>query len=371
MAQPRFAMPLPRTLRSASLRLRSALVAMPSPADGVLCPCLPMPCTAPAMRAFAVPCRRCASLANALAMPSSPRKAAALNRYAVAMLVHAIAARTAPCSCWAMRRPAPQPRSCASPPLFCALRCSAAAKQRLALQRRSCPTQSSAVAMPTFALAVLSQAMPLPCSALPQPLLVVLSPAVAGLPIAFPSPCQTFPRLRDALSRSAFASPCSALPPRIGAPTCLATAMLCFATASPCSASALLCHPSASPSLAIALLRRATPLQRSPEHSRRPAMRFTALPLPLPASLFLSPALPCDSSASQRSSVPPLCSVVRLHKVASPSRLRAFPCKTFAARLAALPSRGTWFRVVCWRVARMPLRRPERAVFGALAMWVG
>jgi len=30
------------------------------------------------------------------------------------------------------------------------------------------------------------------------------------------------------------------------------------------------------------------PLQRSPEHSRRPAMRFTALPQPFPASLFLS-----------------------------------------------------------------------------------
>ena len=133
MAQPRFAMPLPRTLRSASLRRCSALVAMPSPADGVLCPCLPMPCTALAMRAFAVPCRRFATLANALAMPSSPRKAAARNRHApaqhrLALPSHrfafhapayqrpAIAARRAPCSCGSMRRPAPQPRICASPP---------------------------------------------------------------------------------------------------------------------------------------------------------------------------------------------------------------------------------------------------------------
>ena len=165
-----------------------------------------------------------------------------------------------------------------------------------------------------------------------------------------PPPCQPLPRLRDALSRSAPADRCPDLP-------FLRLALLCLGFALPLRRFAVLSHSIASSCLA----------------ALRPcsARLSIAVAPPCGSPPCLSPALPCDSSAFQRSSVPPLCSVVQSHNVASPSRLRAFPCQAFAARLAALPSRGAWFRVVCWRVARMPLRRPGRAVFGALAMWVG
>lgn len=172
-----------------------------------------------------------------------------------------------------------------------------------------------------------------------------------------PPPCQTLPRLRLALLRSAPADRCPDLP--------------CHGNALPCHRFPLLCLGFALP------LRRFAVLSRSIVPPRLSALRpcsarlSIAVAPPCDSPPCLSPSLPRYSSASQRSSVPPLCSVVRLHNVASPSRLRAFPCKAFAARLAALPSRGAWFWVVCWMVAPMPLRRPERAVFGALAMWVG
>lgn len=167
------------------------------------------------------------------------------------------------------------PRSAAAYLCFAAalpcVRCSAAAKQRLALQRHSCPTQSSALAMPIFAAALLAPAMPSRCCPKPCRRNALLRSASAALARAFPCPswavhCPCWPAHCFAFARRsgaaqcrrrashcpAFASPCPAMPPLIGAPTCLASA-------SPCSALALLCHPVASPSLAIALLRRATP----------------------------------------------------------------------------------------------------------------
>ena len=73
-----------------------------------------------------------------------------------------------------------------------------------------------------------------------------------------------------------------------------------------------------------------------------------AVALPCDSSRCLSPSLPRYAAAFRCSAVPPLCSVVQSHNVASPSRLRAFPCQAFAARLAALPS-------LCWSPPRCSL----------------
>lgn len=231
------------------------------------------------MRAFAVPCRRFATLANALAMPSSPRKAVALNRYALARLRFASPLHTnAP--------PSPRGQRHAH-----AGRCGAPLRSRVSVLRRRPAVRS-----------MLCRRQPAPCFATPQLCDAILSPCYANLrprlaDHALPSRCCPKPCRRDALLRSAsaalarafpcpswavhcpclpvhcfafarrsgaaqcrrrashcpaFAMLCPAVPPLIGAPTCLASA-------SPCSALALLCHPAASPSLAIALLRRATP----------------------------------------------------------------------------------------------------------------
>ena len=230
--------------------------------------------------------------------------------------------------------------------------------------------------MPSQCSAPLCLSRACPCFPLPSPLgplpllaCPLLCPRASERRSPMPPPCQPLPRLRDALSRSAPADRCPGLP-------CLRFSLLCLGFALPLHRFAVLSHSFAAQSYAVALPCRASLsiAVASPRLAAQcpcGARLSIAVALPCDSEPCHCPALPCDSSASQRSSVPPLCSVVRLHNVASPSRLRAFPCQAFAARLAALPSRGAWFRVVCWRVAHMPLRRPERAVLGALAMWVG
>lgn len=294
--------------------------ALPSPADGVLCSCLPMPCTALAMRASLRLAVAGQSVPVPPAMPSSPRKAAARSRGATSRLA-------VPLPCSSMPSPRGQRHAHAG-------RCGAPLRSRVAVLRRRPAVRSDALPQPTSALLsnapavrrnpqpLLCQPSPSRCCPKPCRCDALLRSAIAALARAFP--CCCWPAHCFALARRsgaaqcrrrsshcpAFASPCSAVPPLIGSPTCLATAMLCLAfadDASPCSALALLCHSTASPSLAIALLRRATspqrradhslrvvppssdmPLQRSPEHSRCSAMRFRALPQPFPASLCLS-----------------------------------------------------------------------------------
>ncbi len=181
------------------------------------------------------------------------------------------------------------------------------------------PQLSDAILSPCYANlrhSLADHALPSRCCPKPCRRNALLRSASAALARAFP--CYRWPAHCFALARRsgaaqcrrrashcpAFASPCPAVPPLIGAPTCLATA-------SPCSALALLCHSTASPSLAIALLRRATPWQRSADHSRRvvppsSAMplqrspehsRRLALPQPFPASLFLSLATLVSAAA--------------------------------------------------------------------------
>lgn len=294
---------------------------------------------------------------SALAMPSSPRKAAALNRYAAARLRFASPLHTkAP--------PSPRGQRHAH-----AGQCGAPLRSRVAVLRRRPAVRS-----------MLCRRQPAPCFATPQLSDAILSPCYANLrrrlaDHALPSRCCPKPCRCDALLRSAvaalirafpcrrlpahcfafarrsgaaqcrrrashcpaFASPCPASPPQIGAPTCLATAMLCLASASPCSALALLCHSTASPSLAIALLRRVTPpqrradhslrvvppssdmpLQRSPEHSRCSAMRFRALPQPRLAMRFLSLATLVSATAL-------LCCAIAQSRHRGSGRFRAKP----------------------------------------------
>ena len=231
------------------------------------CQCHALP---PAMRAFAAPCRRFAMLASALAMPSSPRKAVALNRYAAAHRCLAMPLHTnAP--------PSPRGQRHAH-----AGRCGAPLRSRVAVLRRRHAVRSDALPPPTSALLcnalavrpntqpLLCQSSPLLCHAsalpsrfCPKPCRCRSYPCLAVAALARAFPCRCWPAHCFAFARRsgaaqcrrrashcpAFASPCSALPPLIGAPTCLAAA-------SPCSASALLCHSVASPSLAIAFLRR-------------------------------------------------------------------------------------------------------------------
>ena len=196
-------------------------------------------------RVYVWPCRRMVEHFHA---PASQRPA--------------IAARTAPCRLWAMRRPAPQPPSCASPPLCCAFD---------ALPPPTSALLCNAIAVRPNTQPLLCQSSPSRCCPKPCRCDALLRSAAAALARAFPcrrhsvhcpswpAHCFSFARRsgaaqcrRRASHCPAFASPCSAVPPLIGAPACLAAA-------SPCSASALLCHSVASPSLAIALLRRATP----------------------------------------------------------------------------------------------------------------
>ena len=243
---PRFAFAVPRG-------------AMPSPADGVLCPCLPMPCTALAMRAFAVPCRRFAMLASA---PCHAVVAAQSRRIESLCRCHARPCHRRADSAMLMLGNA-APRSAAAYLCFAAallcVRCSAAANQRLAFQRHSCATQYSAVAMPIFALAVLSQTMPSQCSAplchsrpypcFPLLLLAcpLLCPRASERRSPMPPPCQTFPRLRLAPFRSAPADRCPDLP-------CLRFTLLCLGFALPLRRFAVLSHSFAAQSYALAAL---------------------------------------------------------------------------------------------------------------------
>ena len=149
------------------------------------CHALPLPCGASLCLAAALSClavplpcrRRRAKPSQGIAMPSRvyvwPCRRMVEHFHAPASQRPAIAARTAPCLCGSMRRPAPQSRSCASPPLCrafdalppptSALLCNAAAvrpnPQPLLCQSSPPPCR------PCTSLAVLSQAMPLRCSA--------------------------------------------------------------------------------------------------------------------------------------------------------------------------------------------------------------
>lgn len=189
-------------------------------------PCGPSLCLAIAARRLPVPlpCRRRRAkppqgIAVPLHIPAWSFRRMGEHFHAPAHQSAAIAARTAPCSCGSMRRPAPQPRIRASPSRGRAFRCSAAANQRLALQRHSCATQYSVVAMPIFALAVLSQAMPLPC---PAPLCRCRS-----------YPCFAFAVLVIARSSNAVAALSRAFPCHGLAAHSIALAVLAISPSSP------------------------------------------------------------------------------------------------------------------------------------------
>lgn len=326
MAQPRFAMLPPRTLRSASLRHRSTLLrsavarrwcALPLLANAMHCPChAGLRCALPSL------CNACQCPCHAVVAAQSHRTSPPCRRigshcHAPASQRPAIAARTAPCSCGSMRRPAPQPRSCASPPPCCAFdalpsRINALLSDALAVRRNPQPLlcQSSPLlchaaasrrgAVPSHAAALLRSAAAALARAFPCPSWAVHCPcwpahcfSVAVPAIAPPSQCFATYCLRGSVPRLSLPTPRLALPP-------LRLALPRFAAASP--------------SLAIALLRRATPWQleakpqhrtvppigatpsqRSPEHSRRRASY--AIPQPFPASLFLSLATLVSATA--------------------------------------------------------------------------